>query len=303
MSSYRGDDYVEESWKNADEIRAKERNTDDSYARRRRRRRSSRLEKPTLYEEDEIIVPDPPGNVLTRTIRYLLPGQEDILSGTERKSYRRSHGDALPGFDPNTWIKVRDSILLNALSDTALQVYAVLIGIIFGVFSILAWIAGLQANRQSIAANQLALLSLCASNSSIPVCAALESIADARVLQIADTAFGLENGNPNVIPKAGTSTQVKIGVGVGVPLGFLLITIIVWSTTLRYIANKSIEVCSSSKTTTDNISKIAELQWNIGVTIGRTDMITMMTSPLDLILDHHMYMNLEMIMPMAQTMY
>jgi hypothetical protein len=45
-----------------------------------------------------------------------------------------------------------------------LQAMAVAIGVLFGVFTILAYKANETANSQSLAANQLALLGLCLSN-------------------------------------------------------------------------------------------------------------------------------------------
>jgi hypothetical protein len=45
-----------------------------------------------------------------------------------------------------------------------LQAIAVVVGVLFGVFTILAYKANETANSQSLAANQLALLGLCLSN-------------------------------------------------------------------------------------------------------------------------------------------
>lgn len=50
-----------------------------------------------------------------------------------------------------------------------LQLIALVIGVLFGVFSILAYKDAQTANKQSLAANQIALLSLCLSSNSVDI--------------------------------------------------------------------------------------------------------------------------------------
>jgi hypothetical protein len=55
------------------------------------------------------------------------------------------------------------------ISNAILQLVALVIGVLFGVFSILAYSITQTANKLSLAANQIALLSLCLSSNSVGI--------------------------------------------------------------------------------------------------------------------------------------
>ncbi|MCJ1296064.1 hypothetical protein MMC34_007629, partial [Xylographa carneopallida] len=69
----------------------------------------------------------------------------------------QSHHDRIGPAETKT---TRMQFMWNSI----LQASALVIGIIFGVFSILSYLASETANSQSLAANQLALLALCLSS-------------------------------------------------------------------------------------------------------------------------------------------
>lgn len=58
-----------------------------------------------------------------------------------------------------------DDSKIEFIWNAVLQSVAIIFGVVFGTFSVLAYLVGETANKQSVEANQLSLLSLCLSNS------------------------------------------------------------------------------------------------------------------------------------------
>ncbi|QSZ32591.1 hypothetical protein DSL72_002170 [Monilinia vaccinii-corymbosi] len=95
--------------------------------------------------------------------------------------------------------------------NAVLQSIAIIFAVVFGTFSVLAYLVGETANKQSTEANQLSLLSLCLSNSDPNVksaCAGLYQQPAEPLASLASAVFGTEL--PTAKP---TSTPTPTTVG------------------------------------------------------------------------------------------
>ncbi|MCJ1437687.1 hypothetical protein MMC27_007074 [Xylographa pallens] len=125
----------------------------------------------------------------------LLQRLDDTLSGFNRKAETADPQLALlqsirDRIGPEETETTKTQFVWNAI----LQAFALVIGILFGVFSILSYVVSETANSQSLAANQLALLALCLSspNSSTiqDTCDVVFEQASQPLASLATAAFG-----------------------------------------------------------------------------------------------------------------
>ena len=130
-----------------------------------------------------------------------------------------------------------------------LQTFALIIGTLFGVFAILAWLATRHANALAsdsnseaqganclaTTANNLALLSYCASNTNASVASACAAYEDAALGQIEKTASSLALSVPtsglscsSANDSAGTAGPGGIGIIVGCILGGVMGVVLIY---------------------------------------------------------------------------
>ncbi|MCJ1415120.1 hypothetical protein MMC32_001451 [Xylographa parallela] len=95
----------------------------------------------------------------------LLQRLDDTLSGFKRKTEAADPQLALlQSIRDRIGPEERETTKTQFIWNAILQAFALVVGILFGVFSILSYVVSESANSQSLAANQLALLALCLSS-------------------------------------------------------------------------------------------------------------------------------------------
>ncbi|KAI9639983.1 hypothetical protein NHQ30_011652 [Ciborinia camelliae] len=97
--------------------------------------------------------------------------------------------------------------------NAVLQSIAIIFAVVFGTFSVLAYLVGETANKQSIEANQLSLLSLCLSNSdpnAKNACAGLYQQPSEPLASLASAVFGTALPSATTTPTP-TSTTTPPG--------------------------------------------------------------------------------------------